>query len=724
MSTTNLYIKSVLGQDPIVISNTPQEIIIGINVENLVTNLNIAETTLESMGTGVNIVIQGAGPDLQIASVASGDGTIEVALFDNTLLLNVNTDYVNAVAGNVSLTSEGTGLSLVVVENGPDMSIASIDATGAASVSLVDNTLIVDVPNVSVVSANADGINVYYDTDGQEIQFRPIQGSDNVIVDTTADGTAIVIDVNVDALDDRYNVSLESVGSGASIVAGGVGPVLQVFALAGTALVDVTANVDAQALEFSLNLEALNSYYEVTLDNVGSGESAIYNGQGPDLVIKTFAGDEYITVNSNIESTTLVFQANLEALDARYNVNISSLGDGADFIVDGEGPEMTLRTLVSDTPLVIIEANVDTNTVNVNLNVELLNANYAVTLDSYGSGTSIVAQSQGPNLAVYTINAGPMIDVGLNLDINAVVVGANVEQIQNLIDNTVANVQLVSVGTGVSLVFDDGDAFNLTPGNMNLLDLIELSPEASSVPNSYSIIASGSGPSLSLMNVAVSEGTMTVVRDEGAGTLYLAALSEFVESETSLAAVTVDDYITAGSTWWLASGLPGSDSFGGFVRWIPSGTATTVFDGTFANAGHFENSKQKTRLRIRAAFYIPSAVVAALDETHYIQIVVAGSSVDTSSANSSVLSQKTFKMMAAGTDLVAVDTGNGVCPVYFELCEDATYVFVGVRHNLPGNIGIANETTTIDNPSNYGGISAVQGGVRVHVDSYSADPTL
>lgn len=437
--TTNqaqtLYVKSLFGDGPINVWTNTNTVFVGTNVNSV----GAGESIIDNVGPG----------QIDLKSVV-GSGGIVVNTSGNALV-------ISGGAGSVTLTTPGTPgtTNLVVNSVGPNLVIKDLAANGMAQIFDETNVVTFFVPNVTLTSG-AGGQNLVLSGFGPNLEIMPVEGQGMANVSNVAN----VLVINVP------NVTLVGGGTllGENLVISSESPDLSVKDLvAGNGIIlDGTAN----AIEISANFEEIGR--EITLStpnavitgtgqvaglvSIVAGAGGLIGGllDGPNLEVLGLAGNGGTTVTQvNLDFLGIGTGSYIEISSNVYSV--SNVGSGQGLVANASpdyGPNFWIKSIQGNAP-VVVTSNADTVFVNVNTEAILTNVN----LSTSGNGNSLVVVGGGPNLVIKSLFAGTGINIDANSNPNTLVIETNV--------------QLVSVGGGVSLVPAPGVTKSLSfyPGN-------------------------------------------------------------------------------------------------------------------------------------------------------------------------------------------------------------------------------------------------------------------
>lgn len=153
--SANLYVKSINGGNRVNVFTDTNTVYLGANLSDL---------TLESNGTGQNLVVIGSGPNFVARSlVATGDATVSQS--GNVITISSNTS-------SATLTSGAGGLNLVSLGAGKTLSLQSLQGRGTASVSLASN--VVTITDRWTLSSVGTAQNIVSQGQGPSIALKSI----------------------------------------------------------------------------------------------------------------------------------------------------------------------------------------------------------------------------------------------------------------------------------------------------------------------------------------------------------------------------------------------------------------------------------------------------------------------------------------------------------------------------------------------------------------------
>lgn len=449
--TYNLYIKSILGGDGINVSSNLDTVLIN----SYVTNANISSA---SGGTGVNLIVQNDGTNVVFASLEGIGGIVSV--------LNPNTNTVELSLDpnfdTTTLTSLGTGINTVVNSAGPNLEIMSVQGQGQTSVYASGNTLLIssNVVNANLVSLGT-GTNIVVNSQGPDLAIMSIDGQNGIVVSTNDNTLILALNSNFDT------TNVTSTGTGVNTVVHSAGPQVVLASIQGLNGVDVVLNTNSNTVEISLDA----NYATSTLTSLGTGTNTVVQGAGPTLEIMSVntAG----TLSQYVVNNTLIISSNV------VNTNITSAGTGTNLVVQSQGPDLILASIQG------------ANGVGVNLNNNIvtvsLNSNFdTTTLSSQGIGVNTVINAAGPNLSIMSIQGQNNTNVYANG--NTLVVSVNFTDI-NITGNGTGETMVIH-GTGPNLVIK-----NIAGMGMTMVSTINGNSIVINTPN-VNLISVGNGVSL------------------------------------------------------------------------------------------------------------------------------------------------------------------------------------------------------------------------------------
>lgn len=219
-----------------------------------------------------------------------------------------------------------------------------------------------------------------------------------------------------------------------------------------------------------------------TIGSAGGSESLIVDGTGPDFTIKGLTAGTGITLTSGANDITITNS------DPGSAVSLSSAG-GTTLVNDGTGPTLAVKGLTAGTGVTLTPSGTD---------VTITNSSPAssVTLASAGIGASIIYDGVGPALETRGILAGTgMLVSGAGTDVT----------ITN--NSPASSVTLSNAGAGASLVNDGTGPALATQGLVGGTG-ITVAGGATDVTLSVSGLP---GASLYQVNVNVAEGAQRLL---------------------------------------------------------------------------------------------------------------------------------------------------------------------------------------------------------------------
>lgn len=409
--------------------------------------------SLTSFGSGESIVFSGAGPNMVTKDLLATTG---ITLNDNIL-----TSEITISAAAVVLNSAGSGLSFVVDGTGPTFSIKTLLAGSNVTFAPSGSELQIVGPGTSsLTSAGGSESLVYGLGTGPALSIKGLTSSGAVTLDDSS-GLYILISSAV--------TSLTTAGSGASLI--GSTPMSVKTLTAGSNLAfAVTAD----------NIE-ISTITPISLSSAGGAETLISSGSGPSLAIKGLTAGPGITLTSGVSSITIT----------PVVITLVTSGSGTTLISDGVGPALALKSLLGSGAVTLSSTS-----------TEITITKVPTTLSSAGGIVSLVSSGIGPTLGLLGLIAGS---------------GATLTSTTTTVTIATTAVSLASAGGTVSLV-SSGIAPNLTiksivPGiglimtdNGSDLELSVPVPNINTLGSGAVYVVNGTGPAMTIRSIVNGTG--------------------------------------------------------------------------------------------------------------------------------------------------------------------------------------------------------------------------
>jgi len=342
-------------------------------VGNIITN-----TTLSTVGSGNSLVNDGSGPDLKIKSIVAGDGI--------NIINTKETITINSTSEEVILESVGNGNSLVNDGSSPDLKIKSLIAGDGILIDTNNESIIISSTSLDITLESIGiGNSLVNDGIGPDLKIKSIVAGNGINI--TNNNETITLNST------SSEVTLESIGTGNSLVNDGIGPNLKVKSLiSGSGIfIDSTDDENTISIDFS----------QVTLSGVGTdGESLVVNGIGPNLSVKNIYSDDSISVSSFNNNIELKNNTILSSNNVDINSNLVINGNPSNYIIKG---------LKAGNNIIITD---DNNDLLISSNVSLFQAQYLY-VDSL-LGDDSTAEYNNPGKAFKTISQAVIASSQLN----------------------------------------------------------------------------------------------------------------------------------------------------------------------------------------------------------------------------------------------------------------------------------------------------------------------
>jgi len=250
----------------------------------------------------------------------------------------------------------------------------------------------------------------------------------------------------------------------------------------------VTSNSTTHTIQINANVPGA----DVTLAGVGGGQNLVVDGLGPDLAIRTLVSGNGISLST--VGNTIVVSANA-AVTTLANTGAGAYG----LVVDGLGPDLTIKTINAGTNINITDVS----------NVLTINAVDApvTTLANIGAGSyGLVVDGLGPDLTIKTINAGTNItisDVSNVLTINAA--DAPTTTLANtgagsyglVVDGLGPDLTIKTINAGAGIIISD--VSNVLTISANDIDVT--TTLANTGAGVYGLVVNGTGPNLTVKTI-------------------------------------------------------------------------------------------------------------------------------------------------------------------------------------------------------------------------------
>lgn len=212
------------------------------------------DTTLAGSGTGVSLIKTGSAPAYVSKDLIAGTG-ISLTPGANDITIT-NTD----VASSVTLTSAGSGLSLVTDGTGPSLSINSLTFFGGLSATQAANDI--SVANVTTLAGSGTGNSLI------KTGTPSAYVTKDLIAGTGITLTAGTDDITVVNSDPASGVTLSNAGTGTSLVSDGAGPSLSNNSISAGSSISLTSASNNVAI--AVNVGTLASTTLLSADTTGA----------------------------------------------------------------------------------------------------------------------------------------------------------------------------------------------------------------------------------------------------------------------------------------------------------------------------------------------------------------------------------------------------------------------------------------------------------------------
>ena len=418
----NLKVKGLVAGTGITISSTSNDL-----------TINTQTTTLSNAGSGNSLVKNGTGPSLSVRGLIAGSGI--------NITLTGNTDYTinsNVVVPTVTLSSVGSGTTLVNDGTGPTLATKSLIAGNNVSflVTSTDITVnaIVPTPTTTTLSSVGSGVTLVNDGVGPTLATKSLIAGNNVTFVTT--GNDITINGSVPT------TSLSSVGLGATLVNDGVGPALATKSLiAGN---NISFTISSNDITINGNVPTPTP---TTLSSAGSGigtTTLVNDGVGPSLAVKGLIAGNGITFITTANDITMIANSMV--------TNLTSAGTGVSLVNNSAGPNLKTKGLVAGNGIVLSLLNSTDVIVSSNSVSQWVgNATSNLNMNSYiiSNVTSEYVSS------LYSKDGIAPIDVNNNLNITSGTGGKILFQNGITIGNSTTNTTTstsIAIGDGASSI--------------------------------------------------------------------------------------------------------------------------------------------------------------------------------------------------------------------------------------------------------------------------------
>ena len=251
---------------------------------------------------------------------------------------------------------------------------AWVTVTPSSGVTPPDQSVLTNLgPNFSLVS---DGV-------GPAMSIKSLTSSGTVVLTEPVPGTIVV------SAGGPPTANATNIGTGASLVADGIGPNIGLRGI--TPGPGVTIGFNPTNLLISVG-SALTG--DLSINDGGEGVSLIADGQGPDMVLKPLVAFPGITITETATEIAITQTADGDL----SGITITSTGAGAgNLVADGTLPGLALKSIVGGTNVTVTQTGVPVNTIVLSTPINL--ASESVT------GLSLVDTTAGapPNYRLKSI---------------------------------------------------------------------------------------------------------------------------------------------------------------------------------------------------------------------------------------------------------------------------------------------------------------------------------
>lgn len=430
-------------------------------------------TTLSSLGTGLSLVTDSSGPTLEIRSVTAGDGIGVATGGDGSLV-------ISSIAPATTLSTLGAGISIVTDASGPSLEVRSFTAGDGIGIatggdgSLVISSTITD----TTLSSLGAGTSLVTDSTGPSLEIRSIAAGDGIGIATDIDGTLMISSTITDT-------TLSSLGTGTSIVTDPTGPSLQIRSIAAGNGIGIATDVDG-------NLVISSTVTDTTLSSLGTGTSLVTDSSGPSLEIRSVAAGDGIGIATDVDGTLVISST-------AVSTTLSSTGGDISIVTDTTGPTLAVRGFRAG----------DNVTLSTDVDEALVINSMTTTLSSAGGDLSLVRDATGPTLEIRGLSAGDGIELAQLLDesirISAIATTLNSAGDPNtteslVIDDTGPALSIKSLAAGSGIVFTS---------EANHITIDTVATAAVTLSNSGSgltLVTDDTGPSLAVKGVIAGSG--------------------------------------------------------------------------------------------------------------------------------------------------------------------------------------------------------------------------
>jgi hypothetical protein len=385
----------------------------------------------------------------------------------------------------------------------------------------------------------------------------------------------------------------------------------------------INTTVSSNSLNNTIQINANVPGADVTLTGVGGGQNLVVDGVGPDLVIRTLVSGNGISLST--VGNTIIVSANESTAPT---VTLANTGAGSyGLVVDGLGPDLTIKTINAGTNITIDDSS----------NVLTINADNAptTTLANTGAGSyGLVVDGLGPDLTIKTINAGT--NITIDDSSNVLTINAATTTLANtgagsyglVVDGLGPDLTIKTINAGTNITIDDSS--NVLTINANDAPVTTL---ANTGAGSYGLVVDSLGPDLTIKTI--NAGTNITIDDS----------SNVLTINANNAPVTTLANTGAGSYGLVVDGL-GPDLT---IKTINAGTNITIDDSSNVLTINANNAPTVTLANTGSGSY--GLVVDGLGPDLTIKTINAGTNI-TIDDSSNVLT-----INAATTTLA--NTGSG-----------------------------------------------------------------
>ena len=366
---SNIVLRRLVGKTGIVITESANDTV------ELTNSTSLASTVVSG---AVDLVKIGLGPALVLRNILGTAGITAVQSSDSITLSSAIT--ITSEAGQQSIVSNGVAapaFKLKAINAGAGITLASNDT----SLTVTNSSPATSVQLESVGSgagwiqttssvAPVWKLRSILASGGLQV----VEASDTItITNTTASGNS---------------VTLTNLGSGVGLVSGTQGPDMTMRSLVAGTGISLTLGTPNNTVVVT-NTSPLSA---LTVSDAPGTAARLVHGStsGGSVVLRRITGAAGVTVTEGTDAITV---------SAALTTLANASGAGVGLTANGQGPALTLRTLVAGTGIALV-ADAVANTVTMSANLA------SVTQESGGTVSLLTSASTSQNVVLRSISAG------------------------------------------------------------------------------------------------------------------------------------------------------------------------------------------------------------------------------------------------------------------------------------------------------------------------------